>query len=117
MIFGKVDTSTVPEEYRPYYNQILLRDTDITVAEQLTNYLFGILMIISFLLSTLLNPVVFYYNFHQITKRRLIRHLFMMLAVSDFITNIYSPLRISQSLLSNEVLPAVRNGTQVEQVI
>ena len=114
MIFGKVNTSTVPEDYKAYYNH--LTTADITLSEVLANYLLGLLIVLSFLLSTSLNPVVFYYNYHQNTKLKLTRLLFMMLAVSDFLANIYSPLRVAASLFSNEVLPAVRNGTVGEQV-
>ena len=117
MIFGKVNTSTVPEEYKIYYSHLMTHDNSITLLEQLTNYFFGIMMILSFLLSTVLNPVVFYFNYHQRTKNKLIRLLFMALAISDFLTNIYSPITVAKSLLSDEVLPAVRNATQFEQVI
>ena len=67
MIFGKTNTSTVPEDYKIYYSHLMgHQDQDITVLEQSTNYILGLLMIISFLLSTTLNPLVFYYNYHQV---------------------------------------------------
>ena len=68
MIFGKTNTSTVPEDYKTYYSHLMgHQDQDITLLEQSTNYLLGILMILSFLLSTALNPLVFYFNYHQVT--------------------------------------------------
>ena len=66
MIFGNANLSLVPPEYYDaYYKDVVYEES--TLGEVVANYLLGVLMVLSFLVSTALNPVVFYYNYQQVT--------------------------------------------------
>lgn len=80
------------------------------------DYFLGITMILAFLISTVLNPLTFLFNYHQDGRLKTTRVLFMLLAISDFLTNIYRPLQIGYRFLSPEVYPLVRTSTVAEQV-
>ena len=58
-------------------------------ADSAGDYLLGITMILAFLISTALNPFTFLFNYHQDGRLKTTRVLFMLLAISDFLTNIY----------------------------
>ena len=85
-------------------------------ADSAGDYLLGITMILAFLISTALNPFTFLFNYHQDGRLKTTRVLFMLLAISDFLTNIYRPLQIGYRFLSPEVYPFVRASTVAEQV-
>ena len=73
-------------------------------------------MIASFLISTIINPLLIWINWKQERKRKLSTILFMMLACSDLVTNIIKPIRVATNLLTTDILPVVRNGTRIEQL-
>jgi len=85
-------------------------------ADSAGDYLLGITMILAFLISTALNPFTFLFNYHQDGRLKTTRVLFMLLAISDFLTNIYRPLQIGYRFLSPEVYPFVRVSTVADQV-
>ena len=63
----------------------------LTRPEQIVNHLVTVLFLLSFLISTSLNPLLIYH--HQSTKKQgITTFLFIGLALSDFLTNIFSPL-------------------------
>ena len=62
------------------------------------NYIFGVLTLIPFALSTLLNPVVFIYKYNR--PRSAASLLYMVLSSSDFMTNIWRPVVLSYTLFS-----------------
>ena len=61
------------------------------------NYIFGTLILIPFLVSSLLNPIVFLYQFTK--PPSIATSLYKLLAVSDFMTNIIRPVWLSYELL------------------
>ena len=61
------------------------------------NYIFGTLILIPFLVSSLLNPIVFLYQFTK--PPSIASSLYKLLAVSDFMTNIIRPVWLSYELL------------------
>ena len=61
------------------------------------NYIFGTLILIPFLVSSLLNPIVFLYQFTKTPS--IASSLYKLLAVSDFMTNIIRPVWLSYELL------------------
>ena len=63
----------------------------VTGTDRIINYATGTILIFCFLISSSLNPVLLYH--HRSTgKRRLTSQLFSCLAVSDFLTNLITPL-------------------------
>ena len=113
MIFGKADISHVPEKYLSYLEHHDFTET--TAVDKAGNYILGVTMILSFIISLVLNPTVFYFNYQQPNKMKITRVLFMVLAVSDFLTNIYQPLYVARNALTTEVLPLIRRATRQEQ--
>ena len=73
-------------------------------------------MILAFLISTLLNPLTFLFNFRQTGRLKISRILFMLLSISDFLTNIYRPLKIGYRSLSPTVYPFVSEATLIQQI-
>ncbi|KAL5258763.1 hypothetical protein ACHWQZ_G009275 [Mnemiopsis leidyi] len=62
-----------------------------TQMDQIINFTLGSVLILCFLLSTSLNPVLFYH--HQSTRKNSIcTFLFSCLSVSDFLTDLFAPL-------------------------
>ena len=60
-----------------------------TDSEKALNYITATLFVAFFLLSTLLNPMLFYYYHLSESKAN---RLFKLLAASDFITNLLAPV-------------------------
>ena len=73
-------------------------------------------MILAFLTLTLLNPLTFLFNFRQTGRLKISRILFMLLSISDFLTNIYRPLKIGYRSLSPTVYPFVSEATLIQQI-
>ena len=63
------------------------------------NYIFAVQLPLIFLLSLLLNPLVFVYNHKR--KRGIAATLFQLQAVFDFLTNLYQPIILSAALVSD----------------
>ena len=61
------------------------------------NYIVGVLILIFFIVSTLLNPAVFIYKYNQ--PRSAASLLYMMLSASDFLTTLLRPFLLSYELL------------------
>ena len=119
MIFGKayLNITIYSDNYQTVYGELEYSLTDETTAFELfANYFLGLIMIASFLISSTTNPLLLWINWKQDKKWRLSTVLFMLLAISDFLTNMVKPLRIANNLLTNEIFPIIRNGTLFEQV-
>ena len=117
MIFGKVqiDLVKLSEHYNRVYRQFIGSLTDKTTSGELfANYFLGIIMIASFFISSVANPFLFWFNWQEKKKWTLSKTLFMMLAISDFLTNIFKPIKVAKNLLTPEILPVIRNGTHYE---
>ena len=82
-----------------------------TPGDIFSDYFLGITMILSFFASTLLNPLTFFFNYRQQVRLKTTRILFMLLAISDFLTNIYRPLQIGYRFLSSTEYPLIRDKT------
>ena len=61
-----------------------------TTTDVYLNYIFGVLILVPFIISTLLNPVVFIYKYNQ--PRSAASLLYMMLSASDFLTTLLRPI-------------------------
>ena len=117
MIFGKVqiDLAKLSDGYRKVYGQYIGSLTDETTSGELfANYFLGIIMIASFFISSVANPFLFWFNWQEKKRWTLSKTLFVMLAISDFLTNLFKPIKVAKNLLSPEILPAIRNGTHYE---
>ena len=60
---------------------------------------YGSILPLLFLISLILNPIIFIYNYKQ--RASVGSLLFQLLAVSDFMTCLYQPLVLSSALLSS----------------
>ena len=127
MLFGKANWTMIPQEGRGFYTRIFenidgsyeLKEyyRDIQTSGVLLDYTFALILILSSVASTCLNPVAFYFNYQQDAKLKLCKYLFMMLAVSDFLNNLWYPLHVAWNLVTSEVLPMARDATIVETVL
>ena len=81
---------------------------------QALNKAFAVLLAGFAVLSTLANPVAFYYNRSQ--RQTIAALLFQMLAVADFLTNSTYPFVIMSSLLSKDITP-IRDTSNLTKVI
>ena len=87
-----------------------------TVGEIFSDYFLGTVMFLSFTISTVLNPLTFLFNYKQEGRLKVIKILFMLLSLSDFLTNIYRPLIIGYRFVSPDVYPFIREKTIGESV-
>ena len=124
MLFGPYDESNllVIKEYElqhfgttKLYGKIVKQFNDngffektLTNRDIFCNIFFGLVMIVTWVVSITLNPFSIYYF-----KKRgssLVNILFLLLAVSDFVTNLYRPLFIADNLFSPKVVPFVKEA-------
>ena len=68
-----------------------------TTLDVYLNYILGVLILVPFIISTLINPVVFIYKYNQ--PRSAASLLYMMLSASDFLTTLLRPIILSYELL------------------
>ena len=71
----------------------------VTETDRIVNYTVGTLLFFCFLISTILNPVIWYHHRSE-DKKKLTTFLFSNLAVFDFLTNLIAPLGYSWFLMS-----------------
>ena len=80
------------------FGNITLRNEDHTTETDVyLNYIWGVLILVLFIISTLLNPVVFIFNYNQ--PRSAASLLYLMLSASDFLTTLLRPIILSYELL------------------
>ena len=72
---------------------------ELTKTDRIVNYTVGILQIFCFLISTILNPVIWYHNRSE-DKKKITTFLFSCLAIADFLTNLVAPLGYCYLLMS-----------------
>ena len=82
-------------------NLTVLYNVAGTTTDVYLNYFWGVLILIPFIISTLLNPVVFIFKYNQ--PRSAASMLYMILSVSDFLTNLLRPIILSYELLKPEL--------------
>ena len=90
-------------EYNTTTYEIKITDNrTLTMPEQILNYTIGIVFILLFLVSSTLNPVLF---FHHVSseKRGLTTLLFATIALSDCLTNLFTPIVYSVYLFRPQV--------------
>lgn len=80
----------------------------VTTLDHFANYTVGILLIMGFVISSLLNPLVFYHFHVEVSSMVIVDLLFKILAASDFITNIYSPLFYAHEIFHPEIQASVK---------
>ena len=74
-----------------------------TLRDRAASYTIGICLILPWLISTLLNPLLFWY-FRRI-KRRSSAKLKKYLAVTDFLTTLWAPLAYTYFMLREDLVP------------
>ena len=82
-----------------------------TTIDVYLNYIWGVLILVPFIISSLINPVVFIYKYNQ--PRSAASLLYMMLSASDFMTTLLRPIFLSYELLKpglDEYLPLSFNN-------
>ena len=80
------------------------------------NYVTGIYLIVIFIISFFLNPYLLYYNMRR--KTTLATKLFILLEITDFLTNTYFPIDTIVALFDSEVHPAFyRNVPVYKQIL
>ena len=72
---------------------------EVTETDRIVNYTVGTLLIFCFLISTILNPVIWYHHRSE-DKNKITTFLFSYLAIADFLTNLVAPLGYSYLLMS-----------------
>ena len=85
-----------------------------TTGEIISDYFLGTTMILAFFISISLNPLIFLYNYNQQGRLKITRILFILLATSDFLTNLYRPLLAGYRFLSPDVYPIIRPKTTLD---
>ena len=113
MILRRSNVSNLPDYGKILENLGNLTEyaDEPTRGEIFSDYFLGITMILSFFASTMLNPLAFLFSYRQQGRLRTTRLLFMLLAISDFLTNIYRPLQIGYRFLSATEYPLIRDKT------
>ena len=76
-------------------------NTTIKLSDKFLNYGYGAALPFCFLVSTALNPIVVLHNARR--NQNVSTLLFQLLAVSDFITNIYQPIFMAYLLLMKAI--------------
>ena len=76
----------------------------LTESEQNVNFALGTLFIFCFLISSSLNPILVH---HHRSKRGITNFLFTSLAISDFLSNLFSPLVYAYFAMKLEVVALV----------
>ena len=71
----------------------------LTELDRIVNYSVGTLLLFCFLISTILNPVIWYYH-RSADKNKITTFLFSYLAIADFLTNLIAPLGYCYLLMS-----------------
>ena len=82
-------------------NELNLTEYNITESDRTVNYCGGVLMLLLFIPSTILNPIVFCHYFNK--KFTATTALFQLLAISDFITNFYFPLYYGYNMIKPNI--------------
>ena len=80
----------------------------VTPMDHFANYFVGIMLVMGFVISTLLNPLVFYHFHVEVSSMVIVDLLFKILAVSDFITNLYSPLFYAHEVFHPQIQASVK---------
>ena len=81
---------------------------EVTSMDYFANYIVGIALVMGFVISTLLNPLVFYHFHVEVSSMVIVDLLFKILAASDFLTNLYSPLFYAHEVFHPELQPSVK---------
>ena len=81
---------------------------EVTDLTRFANYVAGIVMILGFLISTILNPLVFYHFCKESSSMVIVDLLFKILAISDFLTNIYAPIFYAHQIFHAEIQASVK---------
>ena len=72
---------------------------ELTELDRIVNYAVGSLLLLCFLISTTLNPVIWYHH-RSADKNKVTTFLFSYLAIADFLTNLIAPIGYCYLLMS-----------------
>ena len=86
----------------------------MTSQDHVLNYSYGLLLPLTFIISLLLNPLIFLYNFRK--RPSVASLLFQSLTISDFITCLYQPILLLRALWEPGV-PAIEGKPTAIQII
>ena len=76
---------------------------ELTELDRIVNYAVGTLLLLCFLISTILNPVIWYHH-RSADKNKVTTFLFSYLAIADFLTNLVAPLGYCYLLMSPKLV-------------
>ena len=86
-------------------------------SSRIVDYTFMFLCILVCLISTILNPLIFWFRLPKTGSHILASSLlFLLLSVSDFLTNITFPIILFISLAKSSLEPLLRPATRLDQV-
>ena len=85
-----------------------------TTIDVYLNYIWGVLILAPFIISTLINPVVFIYKYNQ--PRSAASLLYMMLSASDFLTTLLRPILLSYELLKPGIDDYISSCTMIKLI-
>ena len=88
------------------YTLNITENRTLTETEQIINYSAGILLFFCFLISTSLNPVLFYHH-TSVPRQGITTFLFKSLAASDFLTNLLTPIVYSIYLFKPQLVTLI----------
>lgn len=91
----------------PVNNASEIAPYEVTNEDKAVNYSIGIFFIFPWIFSTFLNPLL-YWHFRKVGTKA--SHLFKVLAMTDFLTNMWAPLAYTYFMLTPEVLPSTYIG-------
>ena len=96
-----------PHEYNfTTYTLNVTGNRTLTETERILNYSVGTLLIFCFLISTSLNPVLFYHH-TSVQRQGITTFLFKTLAASDFLTNLLTPIVYSFYLFKPQLVALI----------
>ena len=85
-----------------FWKHVDISKYKLTETDRIVNYTVGTLLFFCFLISTILNPVIWYHHRSE-DKKKLTTFLFSCLAIADFLTNMVAPLGYCYLLMSPQL--------------
>jgi len=107
-LYDALNTTCLQEPCETLRLSDFVETFQVTPMDYFANYFVGILLVMGFVISTLLNPLVFYHFHVEVSSMVIVDMLFKILAASDFITNLYSPLFYAHEVFHPAVQASVK---------
>ena len=90
-----------------FNNVTIMKAHEASRTDGAANITFGITLVLCWVVSSLLNPLIVFYYFKQ--KHSVANTLFSVLAITDFLTNLFCPLVVGVYLLQPGVVQPMRD--------